>query len=271
VSGRRVQAQRLQSRGFGTSGLVAGLLFIVALVGVAWVYMGMVTLDRWPIRWLEVDGAFERVAAEQVRGRATPLVDRSYFTIDMEEVRDAVLELDWVSEVRVVKTWPDTVRLRVEEYLPVAHWTGGELIASTGEAFAVPGADEIQGLPWLAGPEGSLPEVIAQWQQFNNVLLPTGLQIDRISLDARGAWALRLDNGTEVALGREDAELRLRRLVSSLPELLRVAGRMPAGMDMRYSNGFAVRWPEPPPEEATAGGPDPEGRATEGGGAEQRG
>ena len=271
MSRQRRQAERLQSRGFGTSGLVAGLLFVVALVGVAWVYLGMVTQDRWPIRWLEVDGAFERVSAEQVRSRLTPLVDRSYFTLDMEELREAVLELDWVSQVGVVKTWPDTVQVRVEEYLPVAHWTGGRLIASNGEAFAVPGADEIQGLPWLAGPEGTLLEVIKQWQLFNNLLLPTGLQIDRISLDPRGAWALRLDNGTEVALGREDAELRLRRLVSSLPELLRVAGRMPAGMDMRYSNGFAVRWPEPPPEEATAGGPATDGSGANGGAADQRG
>ena len=31
----------------------------------------------WPIRWLEVDGAFERISAEQVRKAAAPLVQRS--------------------------------------------------------------------------------------------------------------------------------------------------------------------------------------------------
>jgi len=223
------------------------VLFTVALVGVAWVYLGMVTRDRWPIRWLELDGAFQRVSAERVRTRVEPMVEGSFFTVDLEAIRAQVESLPWVATVTVQKNWPDTVKVSVREYVPVAHWTGGRLISADGVAFAIPGAEEIQGLPWLEGPDGLLDRVFGQWLRFNEELYPVGLEIERIRLDRRGSWYLALGSGTEVQIGREDALPRLRRMVASWPELTKLNELAPAGVDLRYSNGFSVRWPEPPP------------------------
>jgi cell division protein FtsQ len=144
----------------------------------------------------------------------------------------------------VRKEWPDTVRVEVREFVPVAHWTDGRLVGSNRVPFEVPGADEIQGLPWLEGPEGSLEEVLEAWLAFDQLLLPTGQPVDRLRLDRRGSWSLVLANGTRVELGREAARERLARMVASWNELLRVRGRVPLRVDLRYSNGFAVRWPE---------------------------
>lgn len=240
--------------GFSLSGLLLGLVLLTAAAGVAWVYSGMVTLERWPIRWLDVDGAFERVSAEQVRKRAAPLVDGSYFTVDMAEIEQAIGELAWVANVQVHKTWPDTVQVHVAEYLPVAHWTDGRLIATDGSAFTVPGAAEIQGLPWLEGPDGSLDEVLEQWQLFNNLLLPMGTEVDLLRLDRRGAWFVRLASGTEVQLGRDNAAGRMQRLVRSWPALRRTDQRAVLGVDLRYANGFAVRWATPAPGLADTNG-----------------
>jgi cell division protein FtsQ len=254
VSAHGYRHNRRRSDGFGLHGVLLGLVLLSAAAGVAWVYTGMVTLERWPIRWLDIDGAFERVSAEQVRKRAAPLVEGSYFTVDMQELQQAVGELAWVSRVAVQKTWPDAVQLRVEEYVPVAHWIDGQLIANNGSAFTVPGAAEIQGLPWLEGPPGTVEEVIGKWQAFNNMLQPVGLEIDLIRLDRRGAWYLRLTSGTEIHLGRQDAGERLARLVSSWPALRQMDQRTPLGVDLRYSNGFAVRWAPPAPEMASNSG-----------------
>jgi cell division protein FtsQ len=227
---------------------MAGLLFLVAAAGVTWISMGIFTRDQWPIRWLEVSGAFERVAAERVRTRLEPLVDGSYFTVDLGALRMATRDLDWVADVQVSKQWPDTVQVRVYEYTPLAHWTGDRLLAAGGIAFEVPGAREFQGLPWLEGPDGAEQEVFETWKTYNETLFKVGLEIDRIRLDRRGAWYLELNNGTRVHIGREDANERLDRLVASWPELNRLYEKAPMIIDLRYANGFAVRWPDPPPE-----------------------
>lgn len=247
MSGMDGQARRMGHEGFGSSAMLAGLLFLLAAAGVTWISMGMLARDQWPIRWLEVRGAFERVSAEQIRTRLEPLVADSFFTIDLGAVRAATRDLDWVAEVQVRKQWPDTVQVTVHEFTPLAHWTGDRLLAAGGLAFEVPGAREFQGLPWLEGPDGTEEQVYRTWQAFNEELFRVGLEIERIRLDRRGAWYLELDNGTRVHIGRENADERLQRLVASWPELGKLNEKAPMNVDLRYANGFAVRWPEPPP------------------------
>lgn len=244
MSGAAQQAERLEAYGFGVGRTIGAVLFLAAVGGVLWIYLGMVKLDRWPIRWLEVDGAFERVSAEQVRKTVAPLADGSFFTVDPKSITAAARELPWVNHVVVQKRWPDTVQLFVTEYVPVAHWIDGQLIATNGDTFTVPGAEAIQGLPWLEGPPGSEAQVIETWLEFNDVLQPTGQEIRRIRLDRRGAWRLELAGGTQVEIGREDPLARLKRMAASWNQLRRLKGIHPQSVDLRYSNGFAVRWPE---------------------------
>jgi len=252
VSAEHSQAERLDSYQLRIGPALGGFLLLLALVGIAWVWFGVVKLDRWPIRWLEVDGAFERVSAEQLRKAMAPLVDDNFFAVDPAALRTAARELPWVNQVYVQKRWPDTVAVVVTEYVPVAHWTDDQLIATNGDSFRVPGAASIQGLPWLEGPQGSAETVIETWLQFNEVLTPTGQEIERITLNLRGAWTLVLNGGTRVELGRDEALPRLERMTDSWNQLQRMHEQLPLLMDLRYTNGFAVRWPEAPPEPAAS-------------------
>ena len=246
MSRRQAIHARHASRGFNSGILMSLSLVVLALLGVVWVYQGMITRDQWPVRWLEVDGAFERVSAEQLRSGLTGVVAGSFFTLDLDAVRAAAMRQPWVSGVAVQKHWPDTVKVQITEYVPVAHWTQGRLVSADARAFRVPGADEIQGLPWLEAADEDLQQVFDAWREFNNELLPLGLEIDRIRLDRRGAWFLAVSSGTEIQIGREDALPRLRRLVASWEGLMQGRPMAPLSVDLRYTNGFAVRWPAPP-------------------------
>lgn len=232
-----------QQRGFASSLLVVVLLFLATLAVIAWVSMGIFTSERWPIRWLEINGAFQRVSAEQLRANLSSEVGSSFFTVDLQDLQAATARISWVSSVQVQKQWPDTIRVTVQEYVPVAHWNRGQLIAADGEPFAVPEADEIQGLPWLEGPEARLQEVLQTWVGLDELLMPLGLEITQISLDGRGAWSMRLDNGTQVQLGRDSTVERLQRLLASWERLMQEREAPPADVDLRYTNGFAVAWP----------------------------
>jgi len=233
------------SRGFASGILVVITLFLMAAAGAAWVSLGIVANDRWPIRWLELNGEFQRVSAEQLRASVSPLIDESFFTIDLQELREAAGRISWVSAVYVQKNWPDTVMVTIEEFTPIAHWNRGQLISHRGEAFSVPESDEIQGLPWLRGPEGRLDDVLRSWSEFSEMLDPLGLAIRGIRLDQRGAWSMELSNGTQIQLGRESALERLQRLLASWDSLMLEQTAPPSDVDLRYTNGFAVMWPQP--------------------------
>jgi len=229
--------------GFASGTLVVILLFLLTAVGVTWVGMGIVTSDRWPIRWLELNGAFQRVSAEQLRASLAPQMGSNFFTVDLRRLHDAAAASAWVSRVRVQKQWPDTVSVTVEEYEPVAHWNRGELIARDGRTFSVPEADEIQGLPWLQGPPARLDDVLQTWVALNEQLVPLGLEVQRLAIDQRGSWSLELANGTRVYLGRDSTDERLARLLGSWDALMERQEVPPRDIDLRYTNGFAVAWP----------------------------
>jgi cell division protein FtsQ len=242
----RGRTRKWGQRGFSTSLFAIALIFLLTAAALAWVSMGIVTSERWPIRWLEINGAFQRVSAEQLRANLSSEVGSSFFTVDLQALQDAATRISWVSAARVQKQWPDTIRVSVEEYVPVAHWNRGQLVADSGTPFAVPEADEIQGLPWLEGPEDRLQEVLHTWVGLDELLMPIGLEIARIRLDGRGAWSLVLDNGTQVQLGRDSTVERLERLLASWGPLMLQKDSPPLAVDLRYTNGFAVSWPQGP-------------------------
>ena len=191
MSTTRKQALRQGVRGFSAGVFVVLVLFVLAAGGVVWVYNGMIAQERWPIRWLEINGPFERIGAEQVRASLTPLVGGSFFTVDTGLLKEKTSEMPWVSGVSVHKIWPDTVEVSLEEFTPVAHWVDGYLLDANGQMFSVPAADDIQGLPWLEGPEGQLDVVFESWKKFDDKLVRIGQQVDHLVLDARGSWSAR--------------------------------------------------------------------------------
>lgn len=234
------------SRGFSHGIWLVLALFALAMGGTTWVSTGIVASERWPIRWLEVNGSFQRVSAEQLRSSLAPLVSASFFTVDLQNLQVAAIRKPWVAAVNVQKRWPDTVVVTVEEYQPLAHWNENDLVSSRRSVFAAPDAAAIQGLPWLQGPDGRLDEVLKQWDLFNSMLARAGLEIETLELHERGSWSMVLNNGTAVQLGRDDPVERLQRLMSSWRGLMAEQEMPPVRIDLRYSNGFAVRWPTEP-------------------------
>jgi cell division protein FtsQ len=232
-----------RARGFSAGVVVIVLMFLLAAAGVAWVYTGMIAQERWPIRWLEIDGPFERVSAEQVRARLTPFVKGSFFTVNPAHMREATGNMPWVSGVTVQKRWPDTIQVTIHEYTPVAHWVDGYLITGDGKQFRVPAADDIQGLPWLESPQSQLELVFQNWQKFDDALNRIGQHVDVLVLNPRGSWSAVLSGGTEVKFGKGDIFKNLEMLVSTWSDLMQGQDLPPVSIDLRYTNGFAVLWP----------------------------
>lgn len=244
MSLRRKQALRHGNMGFSAGAILTLVLFLIAAGGVAWVYAGMVAQERWPIKWLEVDGPFERVGAEQIRAVITPLVTGSYFTVDTEQMQELGEDMPWVAVAKVEKHWPDTVQVTIEEFTPVAHWIEGQLISADGSTFTVPNADDMQGLPWLYSPETQLEVVFANWKKFDDRLQQIGQQVERLSVDARGSWSAQLSGGTEVRFGKGDVFKNLDMLINTWAMLMEDQELPPVSVDLRYTNGLAVLWPK---------------------------
>lgn len=222
--------------------LLLGLMLALIALGGVWLSSGLIVHDAWQIRWVQVDGRFERVSAHEVRAAIASHVDAGFFGVDLDAIRRAAEGLPWVAHALVRKRWPDTLQVRVREHRPMARWSDGRLIDRHGRLFRVDGPHGVQGLPRLSGPDRRVAAVIEQYRRMRELLAGTGLEIVQVHLSERGAWRLEVDRGFSVRLGRDATGERLQRFAAVWDSLRRQREAPLTHVDLRYRNGLAVSW-----------------------------
>lgn len=218
---------------------VFGVLILVALVAAGW------QLLRWepmllPIRFIQVEGEVHHHSSQQLQERLTARLRGGILTTDLRQLQQAAEELPWVGHATLRRVWPDTLRVAVEEYRPVARWNFDGLVTAEGVVFRPQGQTISPNLPLLEGDDRRAPEIMARYLAWRTQLDTVSQDIERLTVDARGDWRLKLSSGVELRLGTTQVEERLARYVASALELA-AAGR-PLLIDLRYSNGFSVKW-----------------------------
>lgn len=229
--------------------LTWGSLGLLAYGAASWV----VAQPWFALRHIEVKTPVAHVTEAQIRLVAERRVRGTFFTIDLESVRNSMEKLPWVREARVERRWPDTLVVSLTEHVPLARWNDDALMNDAGEVFV---AAVSANLPRLSGPEDSSAEVVAAYRRHQAALTPLGMTISELRLSPRRAWRIRLDNGMQLALGREQTDARLARFAALYPRLFTAQpatqavaaeqGTTPAApltVDLRYPDGFAVRMP----------------------------
>lgn len=225
-----------------------GIALTLVALPIVGVLNGWFASQRWPVRKIELRAEYSHVSAEQIRAAVANHLGKGFFAVRLAEVQKAISELPWVERVEARKQWPDTLRLTVYERQPFARWGESRLLSRTGELFEVPGTDTMQGMPQLAGPDERLADVIAFHAECVREFTGSGLSVRAVELSARGSWSLTLSSGALIEIGRVDAQARLKRFLDVWPKLAAGSDGPLVYVDLRYENGFALRWalPEPP-------------------------
>jgi cell division protein FtsQ len=216
--------------------LAALAVSALALASLFWL------LDQ-PIQRVIVSGRLQRVSALDVekivrdRLRGAGLV-----TVDLENISAGLRTLPWVDSATVQRSWPRALRIEIVEQAAVARWNDSGLLNGRGQLFMSESRFVPPELAQLSGPAGSEAEATARYLAAQGQLTEVGLRLIALSLDARGALNLRLDNGVEIRLGRLQIDARFARFMAVAAKLVSQRATDIAYVDMRYSNGFAVGW-----------------------------
>jgi cell division protein FtsQ len=104
------------------------------------------------------------------------------------------------------------------------------------------GLEHVALQPHLVRQDARVQEVVALFTEAQRTFSGTQLAVRGVRLSARGSWSLTLADGARIVIGRAEPAPRLQRLVRYLPQLLQGEARAFDRIDLRYTNGFAVRW-----------------------------
>ena len=188
------------------------------------------------------------ITAALLRSAAAGPIRGTFFTVDLEAVRESFETVPWVRRAEVRRIWPNTLLVGLEEHRPLAIWSDGRLVNREGELFVAnpEEAEADQTLVAFSGPPGSEAEMTRRWRELSEQIAPLNLTIDSLTLSPRYAWTARFDNGLTLVLGREqDVSLasRIERWIAVYPLAQARLSRDAVSIDLRYPNGFAVRAP----------------------------
>lgn len=226
-------------------------LAVVALPVVAAVN-GWIGRDAWPLRTLRVVGQVSPAHDQALRQTVLPFAHSGFFAVNLDQAQVAVRSLPWVATAVVRKRWPDVLEVEVQEHRPFARWGDAQLLSTNGRLYPAAGMPAPTGLPQLDGPPLRVPEVLALYNRASDLFGREGLRVVALGVDARGSWSLRLDNGAQVLIGRDDADRRLTRFARLLPQLQAERDALLQRADLRYANGFALTWQAVPKRPSAA-------------------
>jgi cell division protein FtsQ len=198
-------------------------------------------LDR-PIRSITIEGPFQRVSALQIEETISGALSDGFLSANLSEIQQQIVALPWIDQANVVRRWPSRLDISVTEQVPAACWGDRGLLNTRGELFVTDARHIPAELPRLSGPPNRAAEIAKRYLVVREQLIPFGLNLRRVHMDARGAWEITLQNGVTIRLGRREVEQRTELFLDVVAEIITNRAAEIDYVDMRYSNGFTIGW-----------------------------
>lgn len=220
---------------------LSAFLVLLALAGVYWVSGPIAKALERPIKSVVVEGEFNLISKQRATDLIGNEIDGDFLQLDLMDLKSALMADPWVEKVTLNRRWPDTLVVKIIEQKPIARWGNG-FLNQRGEIIDIEDAAPLSGLPWLQGNESDAIEILQQYQDLSQILRARGLDILALKCDNKKSWRLTVKNHVEIVIGRDQVMEKIRRFVTVYDAHLSNVWSDVKAIDVRYSNGVAVRW-----------------------------
>ncbi len=257
--------------------VIASLLLLISSTMFA--FDQLFSPDSFQVEELKISADFKQLRPEQIREQVLPLIKNNYFAVDLKEVEQRVKNISWVDQVSVRRQWPRSIHIRLSEQQAAAHWGDNAYLNSRAEPFSVEQQANLHGLPYLYGPKGTEKELLDRFHQWEKRFAKKQLMLESLTMTPRYSYQAKVlipreqqKQLTEQALmtmfeekqqpvpvldwrkiepfaltlnlGKDDVEQRANRFIAAFPDAFDQHLLKVETIDLRYPNGFAVRWSE---------------------------
>lgn len=225
-------------------------IFIFAAIVVTLVFaVNQIKFSRlFPIKTVRIYGA-NKVDHLEVQELLLPMVKSGYFNINIEYIRDRLLQIPWVSHLHVRRIWPDQVEVMIVEKHAAALWhedgNSHSLLSQAGELFLPKHDTYPTHLPRFNGPAGKQVVMLRFFNDINRLLNPLHTKVSYLELTPYLVWKISLDNGMTLQVGHKDILTRLDQFVKVYPKIVGNKVSDVDYVDLRYPNGLAIKWKAP--------------------------
>ncbi|MDN3452618.1 MULTISPECIES: cell division protein FtsQ/DivIB [unclassified Psychrobacter] len=176
----------------------------------------------------------------------------SFFTSDLQVLRDITMGLAWVDQVSVSRDWQRGIVITALPKQAIANFGTERLVDAKGAVFVPADSSDLTQAHFatLQGEMTQAPVIMQQMQQVNDWYAPLDMQVEDIILSPRMTWLIRFDNGLRVIVDNENTAQKLLNLSQLLGNQLSSRRDEMQSVDLRYKNGFTIAWNVTPSDES---------------------
>lgn len=222
--------------------IVVLFLVIMPVALIVATYQWMQDPQNLTITSVEVKGDLNILDKTQLQPVIEPFTKTNLYLLDEKALEMAIENHPWVYSASMTKIWPDKLVIKIFEQHPVAFWGDKEMLAENGEIIKASLKKKKGVLPLLYSPSDKGRNMATGFLKIRKWMKGFPLKMVEFKEDSRGSWQIKLENGMTLKIGREHQEKRLRRFMVGYDHSLKDVVNNVKTVDLRYTNGFAVKW-----------------------------
>lgn len=216
-------------------------LVAVALVVIAGIWVTK-KIEEVSIKTIEIHSTLTKVSKSDIRTIAENYMHDGFYTVDLGSFEDQLNDIPWIYKANIKRQWPSKLAIEIVEQQPYFRWGKNHLINKYAEVFYVENTEQYSSLPLLQGVNGRERHLIDVYYKYSARFKEVGTDILRLEEDARYDKEITLVDGISINVGREKIDKQIERCLYSFAMFTKAEREAIASIDLRHSNGFAIRW-----------------------------
>ncbi len=190
----------------------------------------------YPIEEVEITSTTSNYDTEKINDIVASIQGQDLLSLDLGDIKRNIRSDDWIRDVEIKKSFPDTLEIIIIPQQPFAIYNS-KIMMMDGSVIGA------RSLPL------DLPIIIDHTndsQSSMNTMILTVKLLQKIDLDIKKVEIhdslIKVFTSTNMLISdRVNYEVNLNRLVISFQDLKKLFKREIKSIDMRYSNGFAIK------------------------------
>ena len=194
---------------------------------------------------LKVNTGQQGSSEKELLSLAKAEINEGFWQLNLVNIKRSLESHIWVRQAEVRRQWPNKLFIGIDEYVPVARWNDHYLLTTTGDMVMPQSILPFTHLPMLRDHKLSktsqIKDMISWFNFFQQPLIHHGLNITEQSRSAQGEIVLVINDRLNLVLGADEIKVRFERLLSLLDTSFKNRLNRMINIDLRYSNGIAVK------------------------------
>ena len=190
----------------------------------------------YPVEEVEITSTASNYDTEKINDIIASIQGQDLLSLDLSDIKRSIRSDDWIRDVEIKKSFPDTLEIIIISQKPFAIYNA-KIMMIDGTIIESPS------LPL------DLPIIIDYTNDSvnsMNIMILTDKLLQKIDLDIKQVEIhnslIKVFTSTNILISdRVNYEVNLNRLVLTFQDLKKLFKREIKSIDMRYSNGFAIK------------------------------